>query len=114
VVAYQASVNGGESAPLALQTKPYPDAQWAEYLLDIDRQRSEFLICRFVKYPICELWAEPLVGASPRRLGSILARNSGAWSLDGRQLIYALDGELHLADRDGTAIRKLATFSSNL
>jgi serine/threonine protein kinase/Tol biopolymer transport system component len=114
VVAYQASVNGGESAPLALQTKPYPDAQWAEYLLDIDRQRSEFLICRFVKYPICELWAEPLVGASPRRLGSILARNSGAWSLDGRQLIYALDGELHLADRDGTEIRKLATFSSNL
>jgi serine/threonine protein kinase/Tol biopolymer transport system component len=113
VVAYQASVNGGESAPLALQTKPYADTQWAEYLLDFDRQRSEFLICRFVKYPICELWVEPLVGA-PRRLGSILARNSGAWSPDGRQLIYARDGELHLADRDGTEIRKLASFNSNL
>jgi len=107
VPAYQASTKGGDTVPIALQTKGY------EYLADLSHDGTEFLVCRFVAYPLCELWAEPLLGGSPRRLGSIVARVSGAWSPDGQQVAYARDGVLHLATRDGMEIRKLATFSGD-
>jgi len=106
---YQVSVNGGE-VPIALQTKGGEGGEW---LMDISRQRTEFLVCRSLKYPLCELWAEPMVSGSPRRLGGIEARLYAAWSPDGQQLAYAGDGELHLADRDGTEIRKLATLGGD-
>jgi len=107
---YQVSVNGGEPVPIALQTKGGEGGEW---LMDISRQRTEFLVCRSLKYPLCELWAEPMVSGSPRRLGGIEARLYAAWSPDGQQLAYAGDGELHLADRDGTEIRKLATLGGD-
>ena len=104
VPAYQVSVNGGESFPLALQTKG------ATYIMDISPARAEFLVCRFVKYPLCELWAEPVASGSPRRLGSIVSQLFAAWSPDGQRLVYIHDRELHLAAQDGMEIRKLAAF----
>jgi eukaryotic-like serine/threonine-protein kinase len=108
VPAYQVSVNGGDPVPLGLQTKA------AVCLMDISRDRTEFLVCRFVKWPRCELWAEPVASGSARRLGSIVSWLSAAWSPDGQQVVYAQDRELHLASRDGTEIRKLATFTGSL
>ena len=101
---YQVSVNGGEPAPVTLQTNA------AAYLMDITRERTEFLVCRFVRLPMCELWAEPMVSGSPRRLGDVVAMAYAAWSPDGQQLAYARYDGLHLAARDGTEIRKLAAF----
>jgi hypothetical protein len=108
VPAYQVSVNGGDPVPYALQTKA------AVCLMDISRDRTEFLVCRFVEWPRCEVWADPVAGGSARRLGSIVSWSYAAWSPDGQQFVYAQDRELHLASRDGTEIRKLATFAGGL
>ena len=101
--AYQVSVKGGESDPLPLQTRQ------AGYLMDVSRERAEFLVCRPVNDG-CELWAEPMFSGSPRRLGGILASAFASWSPDGRQLAYQSEKSVHLADRDGNEIRTLATF----
>ena len=103
VCTIQVSVNGGEPVPLALQTKGLG-------VIDISHERTDFLVCGPAPWPLCELWEEPIVGGSPRRLGSIGSGESAALSPDGRQLIYVQDRELHLAARDGTEIRKIATF----
>lgn len=127
----QVSVKGGESVPLSL---PMQNA----WLADISPDRTEFLMCRYHDtdrdLERLELWAAPLLGGSPRRLGNLLVttrlgldtgngfptprRRGGvdahqsiaAWSPDGQQLVYARDMELHLARSDGTEVRKLATF----
>ena len=101
--AYQVSVKGGESIPLPL---PVKDAS----LLDISPDHTEWLLCRSVGSPkFCELWAAPLMGGSPRRLGDLAASGTAAWSPDGQHVVYARDRELHLARSDGTEVRKLAT-----
>jgi serine/threonine protein kinase/Tol biopolymer transport system component len=107
VPVYQVSINGGAPTPFALQTRD------VGYVMDITRDRTELLLCRIVKWPFCELWAEPLVSGPPRRVGSIVAELAAAWSPDGEQLVYGNGRELHLATRDGTAVRKLATFGSS-
>jgi len=101
----QAPVTGGDSAPLVLQTK----RDRGLYLMDISHDRTEFLVCRFLGFPFCELWVEPVVGGSPRRLGNLVAHEAAAWSPNGLQLAYVRGGELHLASRDGSEIRKLAS-----
>jgi len=132
----QVSVQGGESIPLSL---PMQDA----WLGDISPDRTEFLMYwhphseGLVKR--IELWAAPLLGGSPRRLGNLLAtvrhdlgngggfptsmtggsedvlpllfQSAATWSPDGQQLVYARETELHLARSDGTEDRKLATFA---
>ncbi len=102
VPAYQVSVKGGEAVPLKVQTKS------AAYLLDINPDRTEFLLCRRAN-PGCELWTEPILGGSPRRLGNLVVDNASAvWSPDGKQLVFARDEGLHLANSDGTGARRLA------
>jgi Tol biopolymer transport system component len=96
---YQVSAKGGDSVPFVLQTNGD--------LLDITPDRSEFLVCRGNgARDGCELWAEPVVGGSPRRLGSLVV-DEAIWSPDGQQLVYTRNGELHLASKDGTELRKL-------
>jgi Tol biopolymer transport system component len=104
--ARQVSVKGGESIALPL---PVKDA----VLVDISPDHTELLLCRGGKsYSTpCELWVAPLLGGSARRLGDLATQNAAAaWSPDGQQLVYARDGELHIARSDGTEVRKLATF----
>jgi len=127
----QVSVNGGESVPLS---SPMQDA----WIVDISPDRTEFLMYRplpgnaadWAAYrDRCELWVAPVLGGSPRRLGDLTAVLTGgfgniaprrlgtldahlsaaAWSPNGQQLVYAQGHELHLARRDGTEVRKLAT-----
>jgi eukaryotic-like serine/threonine-protein kinase len=54
------------------------------------------------------LWAYPILGGSPRRLGD-LQGNDGAWSPDGKMLVFANGGDLNLAGADGSSSRRLAT-----
>jgi Tol biopolymer transport system component len=82
-------------------------------VVDVSPDRTELLLCRAVELDsvtACELWAAPLLGGSARRLGDLVAQGgAAAWSPNGQQVVYARNGELHIARRDGTEIRKLAT-----
>jgi eukaryotic-like serine/threonine-protein kinase len=104
--AYQVSINGGEIVPVPLRIKAA--------ILDLSPDGTELLLGRTIpnetRTSLAELWAQPLLGGAPRRLGNILVQDgAAAWSPDGRQLIYAINHELHIARSDGTEIRKLAT-----
>lgn len=102
----QVSIQGGESVPLVLKTKDDP------YLVDVNHQRGEFLVCRYLGNGECELWAEPMTAGSPRRL--MVAGEYATWSPNGQQLAYSQGAELYLANGDGVSPRKLATFSGEL
>jgi len=56
------------------------------------------------------LWALPVLGGMPRRLGETMG-HAGAWSPDGRQLVFAKGNELFVAKSDGTEPHKLASMS---
>ncbi|MEJ2006850.1 MAG: protein kinase [Acidobacteriota bacterium] len=59
------------------------------------------------------LWALPILGGSPRRLADLLGQD-GAWSPDGKKLVYAKGDDLFLADADGTNSRKLASLPGRI
>jgi len=52
------------------------------------------------------LWALPVLGGSPRRLGDA-AGQAAAWSPDGQKIVYGDGHELVVADSDGSAPTKL-------
>jgi Tol biopolymer transport system component len=54
------------------------------------------------------LWAVPVLGGSPRRLGEAVGQ-AAAWSPDGQKIAYANGSDLFLANSDGTEPRKLVT-----
>jgi serine/threonine protein kinase/Tol biopolymer transport system component len=54
------------------------------------------------------LWALPILGGSPRRLADAVGHD-GAWSPDGKKLVFVKGNDLHLADADGTNSRKLVS-----
>jgi eukaryotic-like serine/threonine-protein kinase len=54
------------------------------------------------------LWALPVLGGLPRRLGDA-AGHAAAWSPDGKRLVYAKGNELLLAKGDGTESHSLAS-----
>ncbi len=108
--AYQVSAKGGETVAVPLQMKAS--------LIDVS-PGGDLLLGRPVGLRgwaySTELWVKPLLGGEPaRRLGNLSVQNSAvAWSPDGRQLMYAVDKELHIARSDGTELRKLATAPAN-
>jgi Tol biopolymer transport system component/DNA-binding winged helix-turn-helix (wHTH) protein len=53
------------------------------------------------------LWFVPTAGGGARRVGEIDGQD-GAWSPDGRQIVYAKDQALWVARSDGSEARKLA------
>jgi eukaryotic-like serine/threonine-protein kinase len=55
-------------------------------------------------------WTVPVVGGSPRRLGS-LEGHAGAWSPDGEKIAVAKGDEIFLVHRDGSHPRLLLTTS---
>jgi serine/threonine protein kinase/Tol biopolymer transport system component len=56
------------------------------------------------------LWALPVLGGLPRRLGNTLG-HAGAWSPDGQRLIYAKGNELFLAKNDGAESHSLVSLA---
>jgi len=59
-------------------------------------------------WPEGPLWALPILGGSPRRLAGVIGQG-GAWSPDGKRLVYAKGNDLYLASGDGTESHKLAS-----
>lgn len=54
------------------------------------------------------LWAVPVLGGSPRRLGDA-AGQAAAWSPDGQRIVYCDGHDLFLAKSDGSEPHKLVT-----
>lgn len=103
-VLVQASVNGGETFPILT---PFTNID----IQDIYPDHSQLLVESFMgtesEHPF---WILPLPGGAPRRLADIVA-HGGAWSQDGRRLVFARGAELLLANADGTDVHKLVTVS---
>jgi serine/threonine protein kinase len=96
----QVSVAGGEA--VAIPT-PFPNAG----LLGISVDHSDLLVQGMManeQEP--QLWAVPVLGGTPRRLGDVRAHDAN-WSPDGRKLVYAKGNNLYLANADGTESRRL-------
>jgi len=56
------------------------------------------------------LWFVPTAGGGPRRIANIDGQD-GAWSADGRRIVFAHGSELFVADSDGANVHKIATVS---
>jgi eukaryotic-like serine/threonine-protein kinase len=106
ITLYQAAMAGGDTVPI--QT-PFPNP----IVTDISPDRSELLVASCGQYQqACPLWALPVLGRSPRRVGNIRASDS-AWSRDAREIIYVQGNSLYRAKVDGTESRKIVTVGAN-
>jgi serine/threonine protein kinase/Tol biopolymer transport system component len=101
----EVSARGGEAVAVALPGK----------LIDLSPDGSELLVGKGMVGNGMELWAQPVLAGSGRRIGDLLADSpAAAWSPDGQQLIYAHDKALRIARGDGTELRKLTTVQGYL
>src|SRR5690349_14986688 len=93
---------GGTAEPV------WPGTEFAPF--DISVARSEVLARRTTCRTDdgCELWAVPLAGGSPRRVGDLIA-SSAVWSVDGRRILYAVGHDIRIAEADGSKARTVFT-----
>jgi DNA-binding winged helix-turn-helix (wHTH) protein/Tol biopolymer transport system component len=99
-VVSEVSVNGGQVVPLA---SPFPNT----VLFDISPDKWQLLVGSGSDFGH-PLWALPVPGGPPRRLGEISA-HSACWSSNGTKLFFANDHDLYTATSDGNEIKKLLT-----
>jgi hypothetical protein len=98
---------GGETVRIAT-----PSA--ADVLLSVSPEGAELLIANMPGASLGTpgpLWTLPVLGGSPRRLG-YTAGQSGAWSPDGKTLVYATGGDLFTARSDGRDAHKLVSVTA--
>jgi serine/threonine protein kinase/Tol biopolymer transport system component len=96
----QVSVAGGEVVPIAAPTV-------SMQILNVSPDGSSLLVSDEPGTAFDgPLWSLPILGGSPHRLDEAQG-HAGAWSPDGKKLIYAKGYELFLAKSDGTQARKL-------
>jgi eukaryotic-like serine/threonine-protein kinase len=100
----QASSTGG-------QTSSVPNPFANVFLPDISPDHTQLLVAN-PEGTVTEapFWALPLPSGAPRRLADVVG-HAGAWSPDGRQLVFAKGSDLYLAKADGTDAHKLITVS---
>jgi eukaryotic-like serine/threonine-protein kinase len=103
VVLAQVSSTGGETS-----TIPAPVKRMAIH--DISSDHSQMLVGSMAATGdrVVPLWALPLPAGSPRRLGDIEG-SEGAWSRDGRYLVFIKGADLYLANAEGTGAHLLVT-----
>jgi eukaryotic-like serine/threonine-protein kinase len=96
----QVSVAGGDVVPIS---PPSP----TRFLSNISPDGSDLLLADLPGHTgEGPLWAMPVLGGSPRRLGDAVG-SDGAWSPDGKKLAYVKGAALYVAGADGTNSRKL-------
>ena len=100
----QVSATGGQVAPISASSLTL-------VVLNVSPNGSDLLVAdRPGTVSDGPLFALPVLGGSSRRLADA-AGHDGAWSPDGKKLVYAEENDLHLADGDGTESHKLASLS---
>jgi len=98
----QVPVTGGAPVRLLL-TRPISEPN----ILDISPGRSRLLVAGETGAGDDRpLWAIPTAGGTPRRIGDVLGR-AGAWSPDGRRIVFTRGSALFRANADGADCRKL-------
>jgi len=97
----QVSISGGEVAPVAV---PAPTM----FLLAVSPDGATLLVADEVGQTASHgpLWAVPVLGGSPRRLGDADGQ-AAAWSPDGQRIVYTGGPDLFLANSDGSEPHKL-------
>jgi len=96
----QGSATGGETA---LVVTPF---QWP-ILYDLSPNGSELLLANYLgSSSDVPLYTLPLPAGAPHTVGDLRAHDA-AWSPDGREIAYAYDTDLYIANRDGTQPRKI-------
>jgi serine/threonine protein kinase/Tol biopolymer transport system component len=99
----QVSAAGGETFAM-----PVPFRNVNVYGLSPDH--SALLISEFKFGSSSTFWILPLPAGSVRRLADTEGRDA-TWSPDGRQLVFAKELDVYVADADGGHARKIRTFS---
>jgi DNA-binding winged helix-turn-helix (wHTH) protein/Tol biopolymer transport system component len=94
----QVSISGGEVVRL-------PTPLGRPQLLDLTPDGLELLLANQEETGVT-LWIQPLVGGSPRRIGSALV-NDAAWGPHGATVVYGDRDSVYLMNQDGTDPRKL-------
>ena len=98
---------GGEIKPLSTNFV-HPRIQ------NLSRSRSEILILDPI--PIAQtpnLWAMPLSGGVPRRIGNVAA-DAATWILHGNSIVYAAGNELFRCGPEGSDSRKFASLPGRI
>lgn len=90
------------------QATAIPNSVANANILDVS-SGSELLVSAGSEAKAPPLWAIPVSGASPRRLGNLFGR-AAAWTPTGK-LVFAQGNVLYLAEHDGTKPQKLMTAS---
>jgi serine/threonine protein kinase len=99
----QTSVNGGETFPVPNSLE---DTGFSN-VFDISPD-SSLLLMNTARGTSLDgpLWSVPVLGGSPRRLGN-LEGHSGAWSPDGKRIVYGKGNEIFVANSDAGEPRRL-------
>ena len=98
----QSSVGGGEVITIRTPFK-------SPMLLNISPDGSRLLVRDALPTESGgPLWVIPAIGGAPLRLGAVVAHD-GAWSPDGKRIVFARGEELYMAGSDGSNPRKLVT-----
>jgi Tol biopolymer transport system component len=99
----QVSAQGGATQPL-----PLPPALSFPEILDISPDHSQLLMtCQLGTGDDRPLWVIPIQGGPPRRLGDLMG-SAGAWSADGRSIVFSRGTALFQANAEGRDCRKIA------
>jgi Tol biopolymer transport system component/DNA-binding winged helix-turn-helix (wHTH) protein len=98
-VIVQVSVTGGDAVPLVVPLKQ-------PRMLDLSRDGTELLIANDDGFESSSLWVLPVVGASPRRIGTVPITDA-KFAADGKSIIYGSEHEVYSVDRDGSSAQKL-------
>jgi len=101
---FQVSIAGGDTSPIPT---PFVNAGAQDISPDHTHLLTESVVGTEAEDP---LWSLPLPSGAPRRLGDIVGRD-GAWSPDGRQLVFFKASDIYQANADGTNPHKLLTVS---
>jgi Tol biopolymer transport system component/DNA-binding winged helix-turn-helix (wHTH) protein len=100
----QVSARGGETSILPT---PFPNV----FIGDIAPDGSSLLVADFKSSSsVSGLWRLLLPSVTPQRVGNILP-SAVAFSPDGKQLAYAADNSIYLANPDGTGSQKLTSLN---
>jgi eukaryotic-like serine/threonine-protein kinase len=103
----QTSVTGGETFPIATSLE---DTGFAN-VFDISPDLSMLLMNTAHGTSLDgPLWAVPVIGGTPRRLGNLVA-HGGAWSPDRKSIAYCLGNDIFLANSDASNPRRLLTIA---
>lgn len=103
-VVAEIATTGGESREIVTPLR-------INQLLDLSPDGSKLLVCESaVTSPTCPFWTLDLPAGTPRRLGDLEGQD-GAWSPDGKQIIFSGTSEIWVARANGAEPHKLLTVS---